>query len=369
VKQLSIFCDEEVEEPVKLEWLKEVALVLSTKSKLRVKRLRDKLPASEVNGEIDSINRSILTQNVNDSTSMVNSGSRDEPEAGLITYRLTRTCPTTCPYKQTHETNGFYVHLELSDPTKPEVYYMCMSSACKDKTRVLLAAEPAALDRWVKLELSSSAGVPQKPEPAADGVANCAMDCVPDCESGVAAPIDDEVPPLAVDYHVPTISYPLDSDEVPSLPATDKTEEASKQIADLSAELSRAKSRVYHSMIDRVIAVCNADCVSDLYFDVELVEMVQGVMEVLDCISKMPKDKADPKKQKRAAQLLAMGSLKQAMVEYMSTFFILVVSPTKTEVVQQQFCACDVGGKEVHVMYGFLSRLKSMFLDAHGTIF
>jgi hypothetical protein len=93
VKQLSIFCDEDVEEPTKLEWQKEVAPVVLTRSKPRVKRLRDDLLPSDVNSEIDSIIRKILKLNVNDVTSTVNPASRDEPEDGLITYRLTRSMP------------------------------------------------------------------------------------------------------------------------------------------------------------------------------------------------------------------------------------------------------------------------------------
>jgi hypothetical protein len=60
--------------------------------------------------------------------------------------------------------------------------------------------------------------------------------------------------------------------------------------------------------------------------------------------------------------------IKPAVFRYMSTFFTLVVTATKTEVVQQMFHIQTTGGEDKHVMSGFVSRLKYQFLDAHGII-
>jgi hypothetical protein len=60
--------------------------------------------------------------------------------------------------------------------------------------------------------------------------------------------------------------------------------------------------------------------------------------------------------------------VKPAVYKYISTFCVLVVSTTKTEVAQMQFQAQNVDGRNRHVMYGYMSRLKKQFSEAHAPI-
>jgi Family of unknown function (DUF5906) len=60
--------------------------------------------------------------------------------------------------------------------------------------------------------------------------------------------------------------------------------------------------------------------------------------------------------------------VKPAVYKYTSTFCVLVVSTTKTEVAQMQFQAQNVDGRSRHVMYGYMSCLKKQFSEAHAPI-
>jgi Family of unknown function (DUF5906) len=69
--------------------------------------------------------------------------------------------------------------------------------------------------------------------------------------------------------------------------------------------------------------------------------------------------------------LLEAGSnllVKPAVYDYISTFFTLVVSSAKTEVVQQIFQVQTIDGEQKHVMSGYHRRVKGQFIDAHGQI-
>jgi hypothetical protein len=76
---------------------------------------------------------------------------------------------------------------------KPEVFYMCMSSACKNKTRVLLTVEPAVLERWLKLEKARAVGVVLE-RPTVHAI-----------EEGDGVPPCDDVPSWALDKDVPSM--------------------------------------------------------------------------------------------------------------------------------------------------------------------
>jgi Family of unknown function (DUF5906) len=444
------------------------------------KRLRD-TPASDLNCEVRSIILQILKIYVNDMTSTIDTASREERIPQVITYRLSRTCLTTCPYKQTHSSNGFYIHLDMSTSTTT-VYYKCLSTLCSSEPRVKLDVDSVLLHRWQKLEEACIIDTDSK---IISDEESCCTTESPTITSSMsheefdnmeidASDIDDEDGNFKADGNIKADVQPVQAVKLRpeskspdlirlvkilkllpivseqrlskfgfllkrGLNSTEVGEEPTQQERDMvhDAKLwNQCLVDIWHNMsmllptydetkcqkkwnkfvvpedsesvtteqylASLVTEVCKVRAEFDLDFDEEFVlEIYNVIMKPADVVvagalhgareaSKEKKrcecahaygemskeavdDATDAWREAVDNYVLANGAknmmVKPAVFMYISKFFTLVASTTKTEVVQRQYHVQTTSGKSQHVMNGFLSRLKGQFIDAHGQIF
>jgi Family of unknown function (DUF5906) len=470
VRLLSIFAHPD-EDTVTLDWIVEPpAVTVSRKRALdeagpAAKRVRS-ATGSTLDPEVNDIIKEILKASVNDTTSTVDNHSRDEQIAGTYTYRLTRTDLETCPYKEQHITNGFYIHL---DTTASKVYYQCLSSECKGKPRAVLKADQALVKRWVRLETSEDCICDTLPSAdTASTSTPSSADTDSDFDDMLADMMEaDDVPPPPTNVDLPELKHtvlrhmlnilalaPAEYiDDKKHLTAMGwllkqgvKVLQGTKKVNDeeiaacldednvlWNTELEKiwyylcdssktkyskqARDKLWEDFktldndvippeqyIARVVSkVCEWRSETDLDFDLDFVvaidiniirPSVKAIKDAAEEVNTMRKarehaqrnlDDHDTVDNKQAMDRATINwcsavetyvleesganvLVKPAVYNYMSTFLTLVVSTTKTEVVQQIFQVQTAGGEKKHVMSGYHSRLKGQFIDAHGQI-